>query len=315
MPYQYEQPYPQYSGHRQQRRSMSAFKFRLIIAAVIVLMSLLSYWTRRERNPTTGELQSVAGMSVDDEIAIGLRAAPEMIQQHQGESKDWRGRKNVETIAARLLNALYQRIQEKGHDIPYQFQVHLLADDQTVNAFALPGGQVFITEALYRHLQNEAQLAGVLGHEIGHVIERHGAQRIAKDQLFQSIVGAAGVAGGTESTAQIAKLVTQLTQMSYGRQDELESDRWGVELMTYAGFDPEEMLTVMDILESTAGSAGGPPEFFSTHPKPANRREYIRGIIAELFPGGVPSNLTRGERLHEAGRDFPVERELTSMRN
>lgn len=301
MSYQYEEQPPQ------RRSNLSAFKLRLIIAALIVGMSLVSYWTRRERNPTTGELQSVGGLTVDDEIAIGLQAAPEMIQQHQGESRDWRGRRNVETVAARLLNSLYQRIQQKGGDIPYQFQVHLLADQETVNAFALPGGQVFITEALYGNLQNEAQLAGVLGHEIGHVIERHGAQRIAKSQLFQSIVGAAGVAGGTQSSAQIAQFVTQLTQMSYGRQDELESDRWGVDLMTYAGFDPEEMLTVMDILESASGG-GGSPEFMSTHPKPANRREYIRGIIAELFPGGVPSNLTRGKRLHDDGGGMPVER-------
>jgi predicted Zn-dependent protease len=133
---------------------------------------------------------------------------------------------------------------------------------------------------------------------------------MAKDQLFQGFVGAAGVAGGSQSSAQLASLVTQLTQMSYGRQDELESDRWGVELMAYSGFDPEEMLTVMDILE-TAGGANG-PEFFSTHPKPANRREYIRGIIQELFPGGVSGDLSTGETLHGSGRGVPVERDAAS---
>lgn len=289
---------------------MSAFKIRLIIAGIIILVSLVSYWSRQEKNPTTGEFQPVGGLTVEDEIAIGLQAAPEMIQQHLGESRDWRGRRNVETIVARLLNSLYQKVQRDGGEIPYQFQAHLLADPRTVNAFALPGGQVFITEALYQRLQNEAQLAGVLGHEIGHVIERHGAQRIAKDQLFQGIVGAAGVAGGSQSTADMAQLVTQLTQMKYGRQDELEADRWGVELMTMAGFDPAEMLTVMDILEQSSGGAGGGPEFMSTHPKPANRREYIRGIIGELFPDGVPDDLTRGTNLHGSQGGSPVEQEL-----
>ena len=289
-------------------QGMSAFKLRLIIAGAIVLISVVSYWSRQERNPTTGELQPVGGITLADEIAIGLQAAPEMIAQHRGESRDWQGRRSVETIAARLLNALYQRVHSGGGEIPYQFQVHLLADPQTVNAFALPGGQVFITEALYTNLQNEAQLAGVLGHEIGHVIERHGAQRLAKNQLFQGIVGAAGVAGGSQDSAQLAQLVTQLTQMKYGRQDELESDRWGVELMTYAGFDPEQMLIVMDILEQAGGGAGGGPEFMSTHPKPANRREYIRGIIGDLFPNGVPSDLTRGATLHGSSEGTPVER-------
>lgn len=289
-------------------RGMSGLKLRLIIAGIIVLISIVSYWSRQDQNPTTGEFQKVGGITVADEIAIGLQAAPEMIHQHQGESRDLQGRRIVETIAARLLNSLYQRVQRDGGDIPYQFQVHLLADTQTVNAFALPGGQVFITEALYRNLQNEAQLAGVLGHEIGHVLERHGAQRIAKDQLFQGLVGAAGVAGGTADTAQIAQVVAQLTQMKYGRQDELESDRWAVELMTYAGYHPEQMLTVMDILETASGGAGAGPEFMSTHPKPANRREYIRGIIEELFPDGIPNDLTPGAPLH-AGRGTPVERD------
>ena len=303
----------QYQDPRQPRgRGMSAFKMRLIIAGVLVLISVISYWSRQEKNPTTGELQPVGGITVEDEIAIGLQAAPEMIVQHQGESRDLQGRRNVETIAARLLNSLYQKVQRAGGEIPFQFQVHLLADSKTVNAFALPGGQVFITEALYRNLQNEAQLAGVLGHEIGHVIERHGAQRMAKDQLFQGIVGAAGVAGGGQSSADMAQLVAQLTQMKYGRQDELESDRWGVELMANAGYQPEQMLVVMDILEQASGGAGAGPEFMSTHPKPANRREYIRGIIGELFPDGVPGDLTRGGPLHGASGGVPVERESNS---
>lgn len=300
--YGYEEP------QQRRSRSMSAWKVRLIIAAIIVFLSVVSYWSQQEKNPTTGEFQRVGGLSVDDEIAIGLQAAPEMIHQHNGESRDWQGRRAVETVAAKLLNSLYQRIQREGGEIPYQFQVHLLADPQTVNAFALPGGQVFITDALYRHLQNEAQLAGVLGHEIGHVIERHGAQRIAKSQMFEGIIGAAGVAGGGQSSAQLAQLVTQLTQMKYGRQDELESDRWGVELMTHAGFDPEQMLIVMDILEQ-AGGGGGTPEFLSTHPRPANRREYIRGIIDELFPGGVPGDLSDGASLHGSQNGIPVERD------
>jgi predicted Zn-dependent protease len=307
MSYQYQDPYQE--QRQPPSRRMSAFKVRLIIAGVIVLISLISFWARQERNPTTGELQRVGGLSIEDEIAIGLQAAPEMIVQHHGESRDIQGRRKVETIAAKLLNSLYQRVQGAGGEIPYQFQVHLLADPQTVNAFALPGGQVFITEALYQNLQNEAQLAGVLGHEIGHVLERHGAQRIAKDQLLQGIVGAAGVAGGSPDTAQIAQVVAQLTQMKYGRKDELESDRWAVELMTYAGFHPEQMLTVMDILEQASGGAGGGPEFMSTHPKPANRREYIRGIIAELFPDGIPSDLTRGANLHGGTGGIQVERE------
>jgi predicted Zn-dependent protease len=171
-----------------------------------------------------------------------------------------------------------------------------LADRRTINAFALPGGQVFITEALYRGLSGDGQtahdgrLAGVLGHEIGHVLERHGSERLAKGSLLSGIVGAAGVAGGDINSSRMASYVANLVNMKYGRADELESDRWGIELMILAGYNPEHMTEVMDVLEASSGG-GAPPEFMSTHPRPANRKAYIAAIIAEKFPDGVPTGL------------------------
>ena len=139
-------------------------------------------------------------------------------------------------------------------------------------------------------MTDEGQLAGVLGHEIGHVIERHGAERMASGKLFQRIAGAAGVAGGDFNTAQLARSALQVVGMGYGRQAELESDRWGVELMTRAGYHPEHMLEVMEILKEANGG-GAPPEFMSSHPKPENRKEYIKQVIAERFPDGLPPGL------------------------
>ena len=130
-----------------------------------------------------------------------------------------------------------------------------MADPQTVNAFALPGGQVFITAALFRDLKTEGQLAGVLGHEMGHVIERHGNQRMAQQQLFQGLAAAGGVAGGDANSARMAQAVAQMVQMKYGRGDELESDKWGVRLTYLAGYDPRAMIGVMEVLEN-AGGAG-----------------------------------------------------------
>jgi predicted Zn-dependent protease len=181
-------------------------------------------------------------------------------------------------VGARLLRGL-------GKETPYRFDFHLLADGQTINAFALPGGQVFVTRALYDRLRTEGQLAGVIGHEIGHVIERHGAEHLAKQELTQGIVG--GVAVGASdpndpnSARQIAALtaaVAQLVNLRYGRSDELEADDWGVELTSKAGYDPRSMLEVMRVLaEASQGRA--PPEFFSTHPNPENRIERIEEAI------------------------------------
>lgn len=190
---------------------------------------------------------------------------------------------------ARLLKALETDLTREGKADPYKFDFHLLADDRTVNAFALPGGQVFITYALFSQLQTEGQVAGVIGHEIGHVLSRHSAQRIAKMELTQGLAGAAGVAGGTRSTAEIAAMVGNLINMKYGRGDELEADKWGIKLAVLAGYDPRAMLGVMDVLDRAGG--GNQPEILSTHPKPANRKEYIEGVIKEVFPKGVPEGL------------------------
>jgi predicted Zn-dependent protease len=179
----------------------------------------------------------------------------------------------------------------------YEYHFVLLGDQKTINAFALPGGPVFMTEALLSRLTTEGQVAGVLGHEIGHVIARHGAEQIAQQNLSQGLTGALILSTydpndpSSARTAQIAMLVAHLVNLKYGRADELEADRLGVKLMAQAGYDPRALLGVMKVLaESSEG--GAPPEFFSTHPNPENRSAHIEQAIATEFPQGVPAGLT-----------------------
>jgi len=144
---------------------------------------------------------------------------------------------------------------------------------------ALPGGQCFITAALYAKLKNEDQLAGVLGHEIGHVIHRHGAERMASQGFIQGLIQSVMIgSGGSQSMAQIANMVGNYTSMKYGRDQELESDDFGVRLMMEAGYAPENLIGVMDILEAASGGSNK-PEFQSTHPSPENRRQMIKDAI------------------------------------
>jgi predicted Zn-dependent protease len=150
---------------------------------------------------------------------------------------------------------------------------------------------VFITEGLYRRLETEGQLAGVLGHEVGHILSRHSNKQMARQGLFQGVAGAIGVLGGDMNSAQMGQMVSAVLSTRYGRDAELESDKWGVRMMAMAGYDPRAMEGVMKVLEEASGGAAGPPEFLSTHPKPANRVEYIRQVIAEVFPDGVPEGL------------------------
>ena len=255
---------------------------RLLIAIVIAIFGAVTYFSSRSTNEVTGEVQHVS-ITPDQEIALGLQAAPEMFQEFGGEiDPSHPVSKYVEEVGQRVV------ARSAAHGTPYKYDFHVLADPQTINAFALPGGQVSITVGLLRQLRNEAELAGVLGHEVGHVVARHGAEQLSKQQFAQTLVGAAGVAAydpndprSSAQRAAMAAAVAQLVNMRFGRQDELEADALGVKEMKEAGYDPEGMAELMKILES-AGGGSRQPEFFSTHPNPENRLARIQAEIQQV---------------------------------
>lgn len=244
-----------------------SWKIRIFIGLAIVAFAFFQRCNNKEENPYTGRVQNI-NMSTEQEISIGLQSAPEVAQQYGGLYPDERLQSFVDQIGVKLVNNSIAR------ETPYEYDFHLLADNQTINAFALPGGQVFITYALFSQL-NEAQLAGVLGHEIGHVIGRHSAERIADGSFWQTVTMGASVgadAGG------IVGSIGQNTLLTNGREDELESDDLGVLFMIRSGYDPYEMIKVMEILKAAAGP-NRVPEFQSTHPDPENRIQLIKEAI------------------------------------
>lgn len=244
-----------------------SWKIRIFIGLAIVAFAYIQRCSNKEKNPYTGRVQNI-NMSSDQEIAIGLQSAPEIAQQYGGLFPD----ENMQAFVDRIGHKLVQNSIAK--ETPYQYEFHLLADDQTINAFALPGGQVFVTYALFSKL-NEAQLAGVLGHEIGHVIGRHSAERIAEGNFWQTVTMGASVGA---DAGDIVGNIGQNTLLTNGRDDELESDDLGVLFMINSGYDPNEMIKVMEILKAAAGP-NRVPEFQSTHPDPDNRIEKIREAI------------------------------------
>lgn len=251
----------------------------LIIAVLLAGFALCKYYSNSQFNEITGEKQHI-GITAEQEIALGLESTPLMIEEFGGLHPDPEGQKMVKEIGQRIVQ------NSDAKNTPYQYDFHLLADPNIVNAFALPGGQVFITTALITQFESEDQLAGVLGHEIGHVVARHGAERIAKMELTQGLTGAAVIATGDYSTAQAAQLLANVVHMSYGRDQELESDDLGVRFMVQSGFNPEALISVMDILEKASGGQKQ-PEFMSTHPSPVNRRQKIKEAI-EKYQNKTP---------------------------
>lgn len=278
------------NNNRNSHRSM-----RWLLALGILIFGYFMYMNQVEENPVTGERQHVS-ITPAEEVRLGLQSAPEMANQMGGEvsAKDPR-LKVVKQVGALLVSKM---------DIsksPWKFEFHLLADAKTINAFALPGGQVFLTLGLYNKLTTEAELAGVLGHEIGHVLERHTAQQMAKSQLGQYFVVAVGTATsdsgyGQSNSAMIAAVVNQMFQLRYSRGDESDADVWGLKLLEKANFDPRSMVTVMKILKaaSRGGGSGQMPEMFQTHPNPDLRIEQIEAYLKKNPPS---PNVTEGQPL------------------
>lgn len=254
---------------------------RLIFAAIIAAVSLFSYFGSRQDNPVTGETQYI-DITPEQEIALGLQAAPQMAQEFDGLDASQSDQALLDQVGNSIV------ANSPASQTPYEFDFHLLADKDTINAFALPGGQIFITRALYDQLQTEDQLAGVLGHEIAHVVARHSAEHIAKAKLTEGLTGAAVIATydpenpASASSAQVAMLIGQLINLKFGREDELESDVLGVCFMNDTGYNPEEMIGVMQILASASEGGNRPPEFFSTHPNPENRVNRIQQAIQNI---------------------------------
>ncbi|MBI3725459.1 M48 family metalloprotease, partial [bacterium] len=250
-------------------RERSGVSPQVVVAIVMLLVGAVTYLASGEKNPITGKTQRV-GLSPPQEIRLGIAAAPGMERQYGGTTEDTHLASYVASVGQRIV------ARSAAGRTPYRYEFHVLRDPRTVNAFALPGGQVFITVGLLRHLGSEAQLAGVLGHEVGHVVARHGAQHIAKERFAETLVGAVGVAtydGRSDrgaAAAALAAACAELVTLKYGRDDELESDSLGVRFMREAGYSPRAMIQVMKVLASLS-KGGRTPEFFSTHPNPDDR--------------------------------------------
>jgi predicted Zn-dependent protease len=253
---------------------------RLLLPLGLAAFAIISFLGSKSFNPVTGEDQYVS-LSYDQEVALGLQAAPQMAAQYGGLLQDADVQALADQLGAELVGNSFAR--ESG----YPFEFHILADDEVVNAFALPGGQVFVTLALLERLDNIDQLAGILGHEIGHVVGRHGAEQMAKAELTQGLTGAIVLASydpdnpNSARSAQVAALIGQLVNLRYGRDAELESDFWGVCIIAEAGYDANELVEVMRIL-ADASSGPRPPEFLSSHPDPGNRIAEIQNAINNL---------------------------------
>ncbi|MBS0198161.1 MAG: M48 family metalloprotease [Planctomycetes bacterium] len=238
------------------------------------------------KNATTGRSQ-YEYYSPSEEVALGLQAKPEMLKEYGGEYPNTEIKTYVNEVGAKLA----AQTEAENPKLPWGFTV---LDSDIINAFALPGGQVFISKGLLKQMTNEAQLAGVLGHEVGHVCARHTNDRMV-DQAGVGIaatVGAAvlseGVGGELGAMApKVLEFGGQSLVLSYGRDQEIEADRLGMRYMSRAMYNPLAQRQVMEILETAMkGATGQQAEWLSTHPYPKTRiriiDQHLSGTYAKM---------------------------------
>jgi predicted Zn-dependent protease len=218
------------------------------------------------RNPATGKLE-LNLMSESQEVELGKQAKLEAEQTYGIYKEKPELNQYVADIGKRLS-------QQSGRpNLPWSYEI---VDDASVNAFALPGGPVFITRGILGHLITEAELAAVLGHETGHVAARHSATQMSKAQVAQLGLGIGSIVSPElGSLAQVAGAGLQLLFLKYSRDDETQADELGFRYMTKAGYDPRQMIPLFQMLDGVTKSAGGgkAPEWLQTHPNPGNRLE------------------------------------------
>lgn len=213
-------------------------------------------------------------MSEEQEIAMGKKSDPAVVAQY--------GLYQDQTLQ-KFINSKGQLMAKISHrpNLSFEFKI---VDSPVVNAFALPGGYIYFTRGIMAHFNNEAEFAGVLGHEIGHITARHSAKQYSKQQVAQVLmVGGMIVSPQFQQFGNEAQQGLGLLFLKYGRDNESESDRLGVEYSTKIGYDAQEMAGFFETLKrlSQESGAGEIPSFLSTHPNPSDRFENVKKLAAE----------------------------------
>ena len=239
-------------------------------AAALVAAGLLIVGCAR--NPATGK-EELMLVSESQEIAMGQQADSQVIQQI-GLYPDPAFQSYIMDLGKKLA------ANSERPNLNWTFRI---VDDPAVNAFAIPGGFIYVTRGLLTHINNEAQLATVMGHEIGHVTARHTAHQISREELINL-----GLAVGSVVSSQVAKYAGAASQalgllfLKFSRDNENTADALGVRYSSRANYDSRQMDSVMAMLDNLTKQSGGQlPEWLATHPNPGNRIQHINSVLAQ----------------------------------
>lgn len=236
-------------------------------------------------NPVTGQ-EELMFFGPEKDVELGRKYAPEIERALGGRFPD----ENLQSY----VNRVGQRMARVCHrpDISYHFTV---VQQKGVNAFAVPGGYVYITSGLLEKLDSEGQLAAILGHEVGHVVARDTLVAMSRQIGMTALVAAAAVSDAPGDVTRAAGFISGVLTLQYSRDDEKDADLVGLSYMIQAGYDPNEMVATMQVLQEL--QTVRPIEFFSTHPNPESRIAYLQERIRWRY--AMFTELKRGEEEYQ----------------
>jgi predicted Zn-dependent protease len=243
-----------------------------------------------ETNPYTGR-QQLLMTSVGQEMQMGSQAYDQIKSDPKmKQSQDPREIEPVKRVAARIVEAA-KRSKYAEMAKEFQWEVTVIKDDKTANAFALPGGKMAVYTGIFPVAKTEAGLAAVMGHEVVHALARHGAERMSQGQLTNAalqVAGAAiGASGGNPMLGQATMAALGVgaqvgVLLPFSRKHESEADYVGILLAADAGYDPRESVALWERMAQLSGS-GQPAEFLSTHPSHETRIEQLKSWLPEAM--------------------------------
>jgi metalloendopeptidase OMA1, mitochondrial len=256
---------------------------------IAVLVSLTLAVAGCETNPYTGRSQFLVGSESQD-LKLGAQAYDQILHDPKVKiSNDPREVEPVKRVAERIIEAAKSsKYAERAKE--FKWEVSVIKDDKTMNAFALPGGKIAVYTGIFPVAKNEAGLAAILGHEVTHALARHGTERMSEGLAAQGAVlagaialGASGSSGNTQQIALLAggALAQYGVILPFSRTHESEADHIGLLLAAQAGYDPHEAVHVWERMEQV--SKGQPPEFLSTHPGHGTRIKQLEEWMPEAL--------------------------------
>jgi beta-barrel assembly-enhancing protease len=235
-------------------------------------------------NPITGEDELMFNRDYRSDIKLGKEVAPQVEKELKGRIKDQQ--------LQDYINEMGHRIARFSHNPDFDFN-YVALNDKSINALALPGGQIYITKGLLSKLESESQLASVLAHETVHVVARDTENMMSKQAGLGALFVLAATQAQNIGEIAAADLALQFVSLKYSREDERIADLGGMDYMFRAGYNPNGMIETMQILQKE--EAVGECDFMSTHPSPVNRIDYLRARIQTHYLDGIAGTKTGQE--------------------